>query len=129
MIRRPPRSTLFPYTTLFRSEREHLEVRTDREDVLPPEQGEVVRELQYVLIEDIVDRERLVADGRVGDTSLADLNGRERRAERLPKIAEAVVTREEAVREVARPAVQLQRKRVQVIVDRVARVLDRKSVV
>src|SRR2546430_3402144 len=24
MIRRPPRSTLFPYTTLFRSEREHL---------------------------------------------------------------------------------------------------------
>src|SRR3712207_7586783 len=26
MIRRPPRSTLFPYTTLFRSEREHLAV-------------------------------------------------------------------------------------------------------
>src|SRR2546422_8621209 len=25
MIRRPPRSTLFPYTTLFRSQREHLE--------------------------------------------------------------------------------------------------------
>src|SRR3712207_8833833 len=24
MIRRPPRSTLFPYTTLFRSDREHL---------------------------------------------------------------------------------------------------------
>src|SRR2546430_9433921 len=24
MIRRPPRSTLFPYTTLFRSSREHL---------------------------------------------------------------------------------------------------------
>src|SRR3712207_8582329 len=24
MIRRPPRSTLFPYTTLFRSRREHL---------------------------------------------------------------------------------------------------------
>src|SRR2546423_8275045 len=24
MIRRPPRSTLFPYTTLFRSERRHL---------------------------------------------------------------------------------------------------------
>src|SRR3712207_7600284 len=24
MIRRPPRSTLFPYTTLFRSERKHL---------------------------------------------------------------------------------------------------------
>src|SRR5690242_21164644 len=25
MIRRPPRSTLFPYTTLFRSEVEHVE--------------------------------------------------------------------------------------------------------
>src|SRR3712207_6945474 len=25
MIRRPPRSTLFPYTTLFRSERKHAE--------------------------------------------------------------------------------------------------------
>src|SRR2546429_7229549 len=28
MIRRPPRSTLFPYTTLFRSDR-HLEVHLD----------------------------------------------------------------------------------------------------
>src|SRR3712207_8723056 len=27
MIRRPPRSTLFPYTTLFRSSRERLEAR------------------------------------------------------------------------------------------------------
>src|SRR5689334_24248600 len=27
MIRRPPRSTLFPYTTLFRSKRTHLYVR------------------------------------------------------------------------------------------------------
>src|SRR3712207_8312715 len=27
MIRRPPRSTLFPYTTLFRSEAEHLDGR------------------------------------------------------------------------------------------------------
>src|SRR3712207_8630287 len=27
MIRRPPRSTLFPYTTLFRSESSHLENR------------------------------------------------------------------------------------------------------
>src|SRR5438132_7101353 len=27
MIRRPPRSTLFPYTTLFRSDREIIELR------------------------------------------------------------------------------------------------------
>src|SRR2546423_11057006 len=30
MIRRPPRSTLFPYTTLFRSGVEHAHVRPDR---------------------------------------------------------------------------------------------------
>src|SRR5438445_9778392 len=29
MIRRPPRSTLFPYTTLFRSRAANLETRTD----------------------------------------------------------------------------------------------------
>src|SRR3989441_5830911 len=29
MIRRPPRSTLFPYTTLFRSVRQALQVRDD----------------------------------------------------------------------------------------------------
>src|SRR5690349_22512365 len=30
MIRRPPRSTLFPYTTLFRSPGEHLPLREHR---------------------------------------------------------------------------------------------------
>src|SRR2546430_7048262 len=30
MIRRPPRSTLFPYTTLFRSHRRCSQCRTDR---------------------------------------------------------------------------------------------------
>src|SRR3712207_8318090 len=46
MIRRPPRSTLFPYTTLFRSRlglREHdvgLEERPHRADVVPvPREG------------------------------------------------------------------------------------------
>src|SRR2546422_7926111 len=40
MIRRPPRSTLFPYTTLFRSDADHF-VRLDasRDDTL----GEVAR--------------------------------------------------------------------------------------
>src|SRR5687768_17788980 len=33
MIRRPPRSTLFPYTTLFRSLGERLVLITDRIDV------------------------------------------------------------------------------------------------
>src|SRR3712207_8868304 len=36
MIRRPPRSTLFPYTTLFRSERDTFALMTDVvADVLP----------------------------------------------------------------------------------------------
>src|SRR2546422_8529924 len=45
MIRRPPRSTLFPYTTLFRSERVHISVDSDRLDdvaqrrVKPTERG------------------------------------------------------------------------------------------
>ena len=50
MIRRPPRSTLFPYTTLFRSERafEDLDAadNTDRTavfgDVTPDGNGEVL---------------------------------------------------------------------------------------
>src|SRR2546427_6818832 len=39
MIRRPPRSTLFPYTTLFRSQPDHARDGTDVDDVartLPP---------------------------------------------------------------------------------------------
>src|SRR2546430_8553632 len=31
MIRRPPRSTLFPYTTLFRSRRSHKQLEADEE--------------------------------------------------------------------------------------------------
>src|SRR3712207_7953793 len=34
MIRRPPRSTLFPYTTLFRSQRVRLGQERDGEDVV-----------------------------------------------------------------------------------------------
>src|SRR5258708_20322636 len=34
MIRRPPRSTLFPYTTLFRSEPQLVELRGDQQFVL-----------------------------------------------------------------------------------------------
>src|SRR3712207_9481950 len=34
MIRRPPRSTLFPYTTLFRSSREGLTLPKPKEDAI-----------------------------------------------------------------------------------------------
>src|SRR5690606_41006875 len=46
MIRRPPRSTLFPYTTLFRS---HLSSRvypTDRKAAPPPRNPAAVRGLR-----------------------------------------------------------------------------------
>src|SRR3712207_8114922 len=39
MIRRPPRSTLFPYTTLFRSQRRRSAVHRDGPDIVD---GEVV---------------------------------------------------------------------------------------
>src|SRR2546429_5199848 len=47
MIRRPPRSTLFPYTTLFRSRvayRDHLGFRRD----FPPEIVEIERAILFV---------------------------------------------------------------------------------
>src|SRR2546429_9878915 len=40
MIRRPPRSTLFPYTTLFRSQRRRFAVRTLRQGDGPAAFGE-----------------------------------------------------------------------------------------
>src|SRR2546422_5608012 len=52
MIRRPPRSTLFPYTTLFRSHRAHRPARALRQRVLrrrlpqPPRSEEHTSELQ-----------------------------------------------------------------------------------
>src|SRR3712207_8234722 len=63
MIRRPPRSTLFPYTTLFRSLQE-LRIRLealahrpqrasltvpDGEDVVPPEEDEDLPDLDDLL--------------------------------------------------------------------------------
>src|SRR5256885_12420919 len=36
MIRRPPRSTLFPYTTLFRSRQQHVERRRRADELRQP---------------------------------------------------------------------------------------------
>src|SRR5690349_24127018 len=44
MIRRPPRSTLFPYTTLFRSWLRHLPARARPEPVGRPEAADQLRE-------------------------------------------------------------------------------------
>src|SRR2546428_5878404 len=44
MIRRPPRSTLFPYTTLFRSERA-LGARLERDATITPSLGDELAHL------------------------------------------------------------------------------------
>src|SRR5688572_31461918 len=49
MIRRPPRSTLFPYTTLFRSLAVHLSPRDAQEDIEEHARG--------VLETDVLDRQ------------------------------------------------------------------------
>src|SRR5688572_31049592 len=43
MIRRPPRSTLFPYTTLFRSHRDRLPIATNRLTICTSINNVVVR--------------------------------------------------------------------------------------
>src|SRR5437868_12722788 len=43
MIRPPPRYTLFPYTTLFRSSRNHRDTRDSADRDIPPEPGREVR--------------------------------------------------------------------------------------
>src|SRR3712207_7793216 len=55
MIRRPPRSTLFPYTTLFRSAAVRPDV--DRVGVFPEERGDVRRALA---VRDLLPRPRAV---------------------------------------------------------------------
>src|SRR2546430_11323941 len=52
MIRRPPRSTLFPYTTLFRSkfdEKSFVTVRTDI-CIVPPNSFALARSVEYFKI-------------------------------------------------------------------------------
>src|SRR3712207_8508732 len=62
MIRRPPRSTLFPYTTLFRSQAGQVPLELPRGHVLPVgvELGPLVaqEELEHVLAEGLGDQDR-----------------------------------------------------------------------
>src|SRR2546430_11000764 len=51
MIRRPPRSTLFPYTTLFRSDREERVGRREFARVLPPRDPRLERRDEDLLEE------------------------------------------------------------------------------
>src|SRR5688572_32406493 len=62
MIRRPPRSTLFPYTTLFRSGR----LRADRGGPRAPEDADLVRRVGVGAV--------LAAHGRGADRKSTRLN-------------------------------------------------------
>src|SRR2546430_15234815 len=68
MIRRPPRSTLFPYTTLFRSVRETLDRRLDhmqgfRLQLLASLEGELPQRVDHLalLVHHVVVLEELLA--------------------------------------------------------------------
>src|SRR2546430_16893655 len=47
MIRHPPRSTLFPYTTLFRSEAESERIDVDRDEALAALEDRLKRRRDY----------------------------------------------------------------------------------
>src|SRR2546428_10338889 len=88
MIRRPPRSTLFPYTTLFRSAhvcevRGELKPHEIAGDELPTDH-EVVRVPRQTVFEerDALRRDRRVARGHGRATRCAGARHRERDSER-----------------------------------------------
>src|SRR3712207_9489465 len=98
MIRRPPRSTLFPYTTLFRSEDEHRLVDDARLLHLEPEVVALARALAdaaergqaAVLLGEVVD-ELLDEDGLAdaGAAEQADLAALRIRGEEVDEIGRA----------------------------------------
>src|SRR3712207_7539270 len=84
MIRRPPRSTLFPYTTLFRSQPDVLDRvhRADRHQVIPREERrrplgrreELTRRMVSVLAAQVGAVEQSVIEGQIGDRKSTRLN-------------------------------------------------------
>src|SRR5438105_8404508 len=54
MIRRPPRSTLFPYTTLFRSCEDELQARADRARFAGHTQKLALKDAVAVLIHNVI---------------------------------------------------------------------------
>src|SRR2546430_8353051 len=73
MIRRPPRSTLFPYTTLFRSKMVALNEKRKLGDPLDPEteQGPQVDKTQFDKVMGYIDAEK---EGRRQDRKSTRLN-------------------------------------------------------
>src|SRR3712207_3523644 len=91
MIRRPPRSTLFPYTTLFRSESLHRVPRhiphrphQEKGGRVATERDEFERATWRVMVAATVEPQRLIFVDECGThTSLAPIYGYAPRGERL----------------------------------------------
>src|SRR3712207_8204084 len=75
MIRRPPRSTLFPYTTLFRSRDAVMPQLAARAAELPPE--------QRALVERLLDAGSRIEDAIAALDGLADAGVKDRKSTRL----------------------------------------------
>src|SRR3712207_8426503 len=90
MIRRPPKSTLFPYTTLFRSDVERLQ-RLQTGDDLPVEDAGPVE----------------LVDVRFGDALLVGVGVEDRRAVLRPDVRPLPVQRGRVVRHRDRKSTRL----------------------
>src|SRR3712207_9426645 len=102
MIRRPPRSTLFPYTTLFRSLRRHLELAQRRRGPVHDDRRRLEARRQR--------QRQLAARGDVASQPLLAQHAQDRRArEGLggEQQLEALGPRAEGVHERARPRAQV----------------------
>src|SRR5258705_3164800 len=75
MIRRPPRSTLFPYTTLFRSHTAHLLVEILLEAGLPPEVVQLVHGEGSVVGKAIVEHPEVPVVSFTGSTETGSAIG------------------------------------------------------
>src|SRR5947207_8911220 len=108
MLRPPPRTTLFPYTTLFRSERGAVAVEQDCDEQSPDEVGGCSREALGqlgALRRRLAEQRRRPHAGRPNTVALA-----ERGVERMPQLLapERLVLEERelpAVERVAQPRV------------------------
>src|SRR2546426_3110276 len=65
MIRRPPRSTLFPYTTLFRSLRGHVSIADDAVRLIGIPQARIVVRQQSSSFPELLDEDVAFADEQV----------------------------------------------------------------
>src|SRR2546426_12256124 len=104
MIRRPPRSTLFPYTTLFRSDREVREYLVDLygEDGLPFNtrfgNGDPIGEDVVQVINEVYDANTAREPWQAGDLLLVDNVRTAHSRERFEGPREVLVAMADAVR-------------------------------